>query len=219
MQYITDSDKLFDGKISELITSVSIMILFFVICIASTVFINTNKAYEVLCIEFIYLSGIIYLYKKHPIDFAKEYHKPLLAKYTIIGLFIGLLILLLSFLEYYFLSEQSQAPSVSVNENNHIFVLNLVNIISACIIIPISEEILFRYYFFNIIRIKYGLYVGGAISILLFVGIHYFNPELLPIAIQGLLYTYVYYKSDSIFSSIILHIINNSIWHFITYSG
>lgn len=219
MQAIANDNKLFNGSLSDLILSIAIMILSFIVFICISVFINANKVYEVLSIVLIYSSGILYLYKKHPIDFAKELHKPLLAKYTIIGLLIGMAILAVSFTKYYLWSEHSQVSPVIFSKNEYQTFEIVIYMLSACMIIPICEEILFRYYFYNILKNKYSLFCAVIVSTLLFASVHYYNPDVLAILIQGLLYTYVFEKSKSIWSSIILHSVNNSIWHFIAYNA
>jgi uncharacterized protein len=217
MESIVNNNKILNVSIYEFAISVVVMFFAFLACLMFSVFIDTNKAYEALCIVITYISGIIYLHKKHHIEFIKRQYKPLLIKYTVIGLSIGIIILSISYAKYIYFQEQDQV-SIAINTKNNLNNYELIiYLVSSCIIIPISEELLFRYYAFSIFKAKYGLILGVIISNALFAGVHYFNPDLLAIIIQGLLYTYVYIKSKSILSSIILHSINNSIWSFISY--
>lgn len=206
--------QLIDCGISELILSLIIMILSFAACMAISVFLPNNKFYEVLYVVFSYLAGLIYLYNKSPIYFSKELHKPILAnKYTIIGIVIIVIPVLL---HYYYSDNNSTYNGLILQYKISLFT-EIIYLLSACIIIPICEEIIFRYYIYNIFKFRYGILFGVIASTLLFVGVHYNNSEPVVITLQCLLFTYVYEKSNSIFSSIIVHSFNNSMWHFVTY--
>jgi len=212
------------GSISEIRMSAFIMLfsLMLLSVLLATVlpalipgFDHTEKVYDALAVVLIYSPAVMFLYKKNPIDFTKELNSPLIAKYTIIGLLIIFPTLLsLYYFELPILSVESQNIPQQYSDN---ITRTIIHLILACIIIPICEEIIFRYYFYNILKDRYGLHLGVIISTALFVGAHYFNPINLVLVFQGLLYLYVYQKSNSIFSSIILHIFNNSMWIFLVY--
>jgi membrane protease YdiL (CAAX protease family) len=213
---MTNRNQLTECGISEIILSVLIIIVSFVVTMMISVFFPTVKTFEVLWIALIYLPGIIYLYHKKPIEFINDLHKPLLAKYTIFGLGIIVLPILL----HYYYSDNNIAPPTAFNaliNQNKFTISEIVYLLFTCIIIPISEEILFRYYYYNIVRNRYGVFVGVIISNLLFVGVHFNHPNPLFIVFQGILFTYIYEKSNSIWSSIIVHMFNNSVWSIVTY--
>jgi membrane protease YdiL (CAAX protease family) len=210
---MTQSENTIKCNVTDLISSVAIMLLSFIACLILSYFITTGYLYQVISIVLIYIPGVIYLYKKYPIDFRKELQKPLLTKYAIIGLSI---IVLSLFIRYYY-TDQNQVIKITNVQYESSIIAELIYLLSACIIIPICEEILFRYYYYGTLKYRYGLIVGVIVSNLLFIGVHVYHPHPLAIVFQGLLYTYLYEKSNSIWTSIIVHSSNNIMWHFVTY--
>lgn len=81
-----------------------------------------------------------------------------------------------------------------------LFILNLV------VLAPVVEEILFRGFFYRILRDRYDIFWGGLISILLFAAVHNFEASSF---LHGLIFTYVYEKSGSVWGSMIAHALNN----------
>jgi membrane protease YdiL (CAAX protease family) len=75
---------------------------------------------------------------------------------------------------------------------------------------PFLEEIVFRGYFFRIVRTQYGPWLAALLVNLLFMATHIGSPRALAIIFaKGLLFTYVYQKSQSIWGSTIAHSMNN----------
>lgn len=211
---MTNDNLLIECGITELIVSIAIIMLSFVVCMIASVFIPNNNVNEALVTVIIYLPGIIYLFKKDHIFFTDELHKPLLVKYTI----IGLVVIVVMFIKNYYWSEPNQGQNSFLTCLHSYTVFGkVIYLVLGCIIISISEEVLFRYYYYNILKNSCGKFLGIIISILLFVGVHIFHPNPLSVVLLGLLCTYVYEKSRSILSSIIVHSFNNSMWFLVTY--
>jgi membrane protease YdiL (CAAX protease family) len=120
------------------------------------------------------------------------------------GLFVGIIIIGFKFAGY--INGSLGVPfdyisfvKYSVLEK-YLFTINLI------LVAPIVEEILFRGFFYRILRDRYSIIWGGSISISLFAIGHQFDVS---IVLLGFICTYIYQKSESIWGSIIAHSMNN----------
>jgi uncharacterized protein len=87
-------------------------------------------------------------------------------------------------------------------------------IVNSIIIAPIIEELLYRGIIFNLCRKFSTLFFAVLSSTLLFTFSH-FNPEAWShILLHALVYTFVYYKTNSLLTSILLHSLINAISFF-----
>jgi membrane protease YdiL (CAAX protease family) len=85
---------------------------------------------------------------------------------------------------------------------------------------PTVEEVLFRGFFYRILRNRYDIFWGATISTALYALSHGISSEVFfYIFIPGLIYVYVYEKTNSILSSILTHSLNNTLWFVFTYWG
>ena len=212
---MTSKFQSFDCGITELVSSIAIMLIAFLSCIAILIFIKNSNIANDTCLAVIYFTGIFYLYKKAPINFSVEVHKPLLFRYTAVGLAAFSIL----YIQYYFRTEHSQLPEMFTCLYGYNTFEIVIYLILGCIVIPVNEELLFRYYFYNIVKNKYGICLGAIVSIFLFTAVHAFQSSvnISNILLQGIVYTHVYEKSKSVFSSIGAHVFNNSMWFFMTY--
>lgn len=92
----------------------------------------------------------------------------------------------------------------------------LYGIFTVCIIAPFTEEIIFRKTFKDIINNKYILMFicGLAFGFIHVIGTYETLTDLLyiiPYGVFGSVFAYMYYKTDTIFTSMSLHLIHNSI--------
>jgi membrane protease YdiL (CAAX protease family) len=83
-------------------------------------------------------------------------------------------------------------------------------IVNIVVIAPVFEELLFRGSYYRILNIRYNVFLAALLSSLLFALLH--RSGLTPFLgafMKGLLLTYAYHKSGSVWTSIIIHSINN----------
>lgn len=87
---------------------------------------------------------------------------------------------------------------------------DVVIVIAVVAVTPaICEEVMFRGYIQRSFELRFKKF-GGALITALFFGLYHFNPfALIPLITLGLYFGYAAYKTDSIFTAIILHFINN----------
>lgn len=87
-----------------------------------------------------------------------------------------------------------------------------------CFLAPILEELYFRYYAYNIIKDKYGVPTSIITSSLMYM-VFYGMSVKLHLFLSGVVYTMLYEKTKTIWTSIIAHIASMMIWFLLTYYG
>lgn len=97
-------------------------------------------------------------------------------------------------------------PSVSANTESimQVILSNPVFLFLPVITAPVIEELVFRKAINGLLVDKNGWIGGAVISSLLFAFIH-FDGMILTYATMGLVFSYVYYKTNSIWSPVIAH--------------
>ena len=86
----------------------------------------------------------------------------------------------------------------------------IIYLIYIVIISPIIEEIFFRGVIFSTLREVMGIRIGLVLQAVLFAVIHGEINVLFPQFVSGLVLAYVYYRTRSIFPSIIIHSLQNT---------
>lgn len=83
-----------------------------------------------------------------------------------------------------------------------------------CVLAPVGEEFLFRGYIFRALRNWKGLWPAAIISGIVFGAIHLLSADavaLVPLAILGIGMALVYHYTDSLYTAMALHALNNAI--------
>lgn len=83
-------------------------------------------------------------------------------------------------------------------------------VLMVCVLAPISEELLFRGYFYHSLRNRYSLWSSVLVASLLFGCIHYDLFRLLPLTFTGICLNLVAIYSGSLWGSIVMH----GVWNF-----
>ena len=84
-----------------------------------------------------------------------------------------------------------------------------IMILSAVIFAPILEEIIFRRVVFGSLIQKYNFWISALVSGVVFAAIHLEFEHILLYSVCGLIFAYLYYKTKSIWTSIIAHMLLN----------
>lgn len=97
-------------------------------------------------------------------------------------------------------------PNVSANTESimHVISSNPLFVLLPVITAPIIEEFVFRKAINGLLVGKIGWIGGAVISSLLFAFVH-FDGMILTYAVMGLIFSYVYYKTNNIWAPIIAH--------------
>lgn len=168
----------------------------------------TILPYMILCVYY------IIIYKKDFTNYLKNF-KLKYIKWILIIWIIGFILMMLS---NYIINYKILPNNISGNEElnrtllfNHKFTYTLL----LSIIIPFLEEISFRLEFKKNIK---NTYVFLILTSLLFASMHLFTTTkvieliyVIPYIILGFTFSFIYYKTDNVFSSIIAHIIHNTL--------
>ena len=83
--------------------------------------------------------------------------------------------------------------------------------LGGAIVAPIVEEIIFRGFIFAGLKQRYGWMRSALISSALFAMIHFQPEAILPIFILGLIFSYLYHLSGSIWPAVIMHMSTNAL--------
>ncbi len=131
-------------------------------------------------------------------------------KYAIIAFLATIAILILVNIIFSSQSAQTDAQRVSVLINK----LPLYLLIFAIVFAPISEELFFRALLISVISKRFGSMIGIVAPAILFGLVHFTYGSKLEILVTfliGLLFGYIYKKSNSILPTIIAHAIYNAL--------
>lgn len=86
-----------------------------------------------------------------------------------------------------------------------------INLLIIAVLPAICEEIMFRGYLYSACSEKGHFSRGIVISSIMFGIMHLYLIKIIPTAMLGLAFSYIVYKSGSIFIAMLLHFINNSL--------
>ena len=111
--------------------------------------------------------------------------------------------------------ENSKTETVQNDKSIYSF---CIAVIGAAVISPIYEEILYRRVFYTFFRDKYGIWGGVLISSIIFTVVHIPTYNTLPVNfLSGVVFAWLYEKTNSILSAIIAHALFNFIAVLLTF--
>ena len=84
-------------------------------------------------------------------------------------------------------------------------------LVGGAVIAPIVEEIFFRGFIFAGLRPRFGWQRAALISSLIFALVHLTLNAIVPIFILGYIFAFLYHASNSIWPSILMHVLTNSL--------
>lgn len=84
-------------------------------------------------------------------------------------------------------------------------------IILAVVVAPISEEFIFRFFIYGVVRRYFGIALGLIFNAALFAAAHNHLPSMLPLFVLGACFTLAYEWSGSILVSMSMHALFNSV--------
>ena len=79
------------------------------------------------------------------------------------------------------------------------------------VIAPVVEELFFRGFLFGGLWKKYSWRMAAVISSALFALVHFQATAMIPIFILGYIFSYLYYRSNSIWPGILMHVATNAL--------
>ncbi len=205
-------------KISDIAISILLELFLsigFAIIISGTL---PNKIVYLISTVVIHFIVILYLKNKYQINIFVNIEYWLVVKYSV----IGVLLCSVKHVKYYYwlINHNHGLPEYTIISTFTMF-SKICYLLIICALIPLVEEIIFRGYFFTIIKNKYNnVYFGVIMSTIIFTAFHSFfsnDTNMLDITLQGLIYVYIFHKSKSIWASFITHSFNNAFWFLLTF--
>lgn len=131
-----------------------------------------------------------------------------LSKTLVYGLSLGSIIPAILLMFHYF--DLNIVSSDYGTFQSYNYFERIIWIINMTTITPVVEELLFRGSFYRILRDRYGLFFAVLLSNLFFAFVHKNNiASFIVVFMKGLLLTYAYEKSRSVWANIIIHSLNN----------
>jgi uncharacterized protein len=106
--------------------------------------------------------------------------------------------------------ESSKQEIVDMFTNSHTIGERVTIIVLAVVVAPISEEFIFRFFIYGVLRRYFGVGVGLIFNALLFAAAHTHLPSAAPLFVLGLCFTLAYEWSGSILVSMAMHTLFNS---------
>lgn len=205
-----------DVKMKDIIIALSIFIS---IGLIAGITLPNKILNEYLLTQSIQLIAIVFpiYYLSHKFNLI-IFHKisvKKLIKFSILG---TICCLILNFPYGIWLGNINLQPKEYLYFKNHGIFSKSCFIIFLCVVFPIVEEILFRAYIYRSFRAKYGIFKAAVLSAFLFMLLHG-QLNIINLFIPGLVYAIVYEKSGNIWSSILTHSMNNTLWFLFIYIG
>ncbi len=110
----------------------------------------------------------------------------------------------------FFGGESSKQEIVSLFNSSRTIQERVMIIVLAVVVAPISEEFIFRFFIYGVLRRYFGVAVGLIFNALLFAAAHTHLPSAAPLFVLGACFTLAYEWSGSILVSMAMHSLFNS---------
>jgi len=108
-------------------------------------------------------------------------------------------------------SGSSRQEIVDLFNSSHTIEQRVMIIVLAVVVAPISEEFIFRFFIYGVVRRYLGIAVGLVFNALLFAAAHNHLPSAAPLFVLGGCFTLAYEWSGSILVSMAMHSLFNSV--------
>lgn len=195
--------------------SVGLQYLLFLIPISQSNINHLIGLSYILSATISYSLGLIYLRTKWPkkvVSSVKYEFNVLKVILSIILLSIGVRMIGIAFSYWNIAIPANDLPAKSYYQ---IDVQMVYRFFFVLLLAPVLEELIFRYYIFQALKMKYSIYVATVTSSALFSLVHLPNlRNFIPSFILGILSCIVLSKTGKIKYSIILHFLTNLFWVF-----
>ena len=84
-------------------------------------------------------------------------------------------------------------------------------LVGGSVIAPVVEEIFFRGFVFSGLRQRYGWQKAALISSAVFAVAHFQPMAIVPIFLLGVIFAYLYHRSNSVWPAILMHVLTNAL--------
>ena len=108
-------------------------------------------------------------------------------------------------------SGSSKQEIIDLFNSSHTIQQRVMIIVLAVVVAPISEEFIFRFFIYGVVRRYFGIGIGLVFNSLLFAAAHSHLPSAAPLFVLGGCFTLAYEWSGSILVSMAMHSLFNSV--------
>lgn len=198
-------------RVTDILISLFILIVIYVpfVIVISAFFKPSDLFLQIFDSIFI-LAPIYYLNKNYPIKIFSNFNKGANLKYFLIGTALCFAINL-----FYGMSARltRNIPNQYALFMQYSILQKVLDLIHSLIIAPVLEEIFFRGFIYRILRNRYDVFWGALGSAIIFALFHGFEIGIvINILFLGLIFTYVYQKTESIPLTALVHSICSASW-------
>jgi membrane protease YdiL (CAAX protease family) len=203
-------------RVTDILVSVFMLIAMYVLfIIVISAFFKPSDLFLQIVDNIFKFAPIYYLNNKYPIKIFSNCKKKDNLRYFLIG--TGLCFALDLF---YGISAglTRNIPDQYVPERYALFMQynmfqKLLDLVNSVIVTPVLEEIFFRGFIYRILRNRYNVFWGALLSTIIFSLFHGFKIEIIiDTGIAGLIFVYVYQKTESIPLTALTHSVGNGLW-------
>jgi hypothetical protein len=156
------------------------------------------------------LAPIHYLNGKYPLKFFSNLNKERSLKYFLIG---TAMCLLLNTFHGVSARLSRSAPEQYTLFMEYTIFGKFIDLVGSLILAPVLEEIYFRGFIYRILKNRYDVFWGALGSAIVFALFHGFQIEIIiNIGILGMIFAYVYHKTESVILTALTHSICSASW-------
>lgn len=96
-------------------------------------------------------------------------------------------------------------------QNDYSIAYNVLLFFIITLVVPVSEEVFYRGFLFNWMKSHHSLWIAIFFSSLMFSVSHIVPSQVVMAMLLSMVITWIYHKSGSIWTAILIHILNNSL--------
>jgi len=198
-------------KVRDLLFSLFILIVLYVLStIVISVFFKPSGLFLEIIGSIFLLVPICYLNNKYPLSVFSGLSQKNNLKYFLIG--TALCVILNMFYGVSARVTRNVPEQYALFTQYGIF-QRLLDLVNSLILAPVLEEIFFRGFIYRILRNRYDVFWGVLGSTIIFIFFHGLKFEtIINIGILGLIFVYVYQKTESIILTALTHSICSASW-------
>jgi len=195
-------------QVSDILVSLFILIVIYVLsAIVTSPFFKPSMLFQDIFDKIFMLAPIYYLNNKYPLKIFSKFNKKD-RKYFLIGITLCIIMNIFSFISTRSTRNIPEQYSLFMGYNIYEKGLFLFFYLIAG---PLLEEIFFRGFMYRILRNRYNVFWGALGSTIIFSLFHGLKMEIIGIGIFGLIYVYVYHKTESIPLTALTHSVDNAL--------
>lgn len=205
-------------RVTDILVSLFILIAIYALfTIIISRFLKPSNLFLEVVDNIFLLVPVYYLNNKYPLKVFSNFNGQENLKYFLIGTVLCVILNI-----FYGISARlsRNAPEQYSLFIQYSMFQKLTDLVNSLAFVPLLEEIFFRGFIFRILRNRYDVVWGTVGSTIIFILFHGFKIETaINIGILGVVFAYVYQKTDSILLTALTHSICSASWLILIHHG